>query len=115
MSDHSIKKVDASDAPHGDGGQDYLVSGTHVALRRWEEPAGTSGDPHTRPYETVGYVVSGRVEVHVADSTVTCGPGDSYLVPEGATRHYRVVEDLVAVEATSPPARVDDRDDGSSK
>ena len=56
--------------------------------------------------------VEGRVEVHVGDDVVTCGAGDSYLVPEGAVRHYKVVEDLVAVEATSPPARVDDRDDG---
>lgn len=112
MPDHSIKKVDADASPEGDLGQTYLVSGTSVALRRWEESAGEAGEPHTRPYETVGYVVEGRVEVHVGDDVVTCGAGDSYLVPEGAVRHYQVVEDLVAVEATSPPARVDDRDDG---
>ena len=112
MTDHSIKKVDADASPEGDLGQTYLVSGTSVALRRWTESAGEAGEPHTRPYETVGYVVEGRVEVHVGDDVVTCGPGDSYLVPEGAVRHYKVVDNLVAVEATSPPARVDDRDDG---
>ena len=111
MSDQSIKKVDSSASPTGEMGQTYLVSGTSVALRRWSESAGTEGEPHTRPYETVGYVVEGRVEVHVDGSTVVCGAGDSYLVPEGATRHYVVTEDLTAIEATSPPARVDDRDD----
>ena len=111
MTDHSIKKIDSDASPTGEMGQTYLVSGTAVALRRWEESAGEAGEPHTRPYETVGYVIEGRVEVHVGDDVITCGAGDSYLVPEGAVRHYTVVEDLVAVEATSPPARVDDRDD----
>ncbi len=111
MTDHSVKKIDSSASPEGDMGQTYLVSGTSVALRRWSESAGTEGEPHTRPYETVGYVVSGKVEVHVGDDTVTCGAGDSYLVPEGATRKYKILEDLTAVEATSPPARVDNRDD----
>ena len=111
MTDNSVKKIDSSASPSGEMGQAYLVSGTAVALRRWTESAGVEGDPHTRPYETVGYVVSGKVEVHVGDDVVTCGAGDSYLVPEGATRHYNVLEDLTAVEATSPPARVDDRDD----
>ena len=112
MSDQSVKKIDSAASPTGELGQTYLASGKALAMRLWEESAGEAGEPHTRPYETVGYVVSGRVEVHVGDDVVTCGPGDSYLVPEGAVRHYRVVEDLTAVEATSPPARVDDRDDG---
>lgn len=110
MTDHSVKKIDGDASPEGDLGQIYLVSGTHVALRRWDEAAGEAGEPHTRDYETVGYVVSGRVEVHVGDDVVTCAAGDSYLVPAGAVRHYRIAEDLVAVEATSPPARVDGRD-----
>ena len=111
MADQSIKKVDSSASPVGEMGQKHLVSGKRLAMRLWEIAAGDAGEPHTRPYETVGYVVSGRVEVHVGDSVVVCGAGDSYLVPDGAERFYRVVEDLVAVEATAPPAHVHDRDD----
>ena len=110
MADHSVKKIDSSASPTGPDGQIYLASGKALALRRWEESAGEAGEPHTRPYETVGYVVSGRVEIHVGDDVVTCGAGDSYLVPDGAERRYMVLEDLVAVEATSPPAHVADRD-----
>jgi len=110
MSDHSVKKIDSSASPSGPEGQAYLASGKALSMRRWEEAAGEAGEPHTRPYETVGYVVSGRIEVHVGDDVVTCGAGDSYLVPEGAERYYVVVEDLVAVEATSPPAEVHGRD-----
>ncbi len=112
MSDHSIKKIDSSASPEGEMGQTYLVSGTSLALRLWKESAGEAGEEHTRPYETVGYVVEGRIEVHVGDDVVTCGAGDSYLVPDGAVRKYKVLDDLTAVEATSPPARVNDRDDG---
>ena len=111
MTDHSVKKIDGNASPEGEMGQTYLVAGKAVAMRLWNEAAGDGGEAHTRPYETVGYVVSGRVEVHVGDDVIACGAGDSYLVPEGATRNYRVLEDLVAVEATSPPARVNDRDD----
>ncbi len=111
MADHSVKKIDSSDSPEGEMGQTYLVSGTSVAMRRWTESAGEGGEAHTRPYETVGYVIEGRVEVHVGDDVITCGPGDSYLVPEGAVRRYNVLDDLTAIEATSPPARVHDRDD----
>lgn len=111
MADHSVKKIDSSESPTGPDGQKYLVSGKALAMRLWEEPKGTEGEMHTRPYETVGYVVSGRVKVQIGGDQITCGAGDSYLVPEGATRHYQILEDLTAVEATSPPARVDGRDD----
>ena len=115
MTDHSVKKIDSSASPSGEMGQTYLVSGTRAALRLWKEAAGEGGEAHTRPYETLGYVVSGRVEIHLGDDTITCGAGDSYLVPEGTERRYTILADLVAVEATSPPARVDDRDDASGK
>ena len=114
MADHSVKKIDSSASPTGAMGQKYLVSGKALSMRLWEEAAdsasGPGSEPHTRPYETVGYVVSGRVEVHVGGDRITCGAGDSYLVPEGAERQYVVLEDLVAVEATSPPAEVHGRD-----
>ncbi|HEX9952848.1 MAG TPA: cupin domain-containing protein [Rubricoccaceae bacterium] len=111
MSDHSVKKIDSSASPHGAMGQKYLASGKALSMRLWEEPAGDAGEPHTRDYETVGYVISGAVEIHVSGDVITCRAGDSYLVPDGAERQYVVVEDLVAVEATSPPAEVHGRDE----
>ena len=111
MADHSVKKIDSSASPTGPDGQKYLVSGKALAMRLWEEAAGTEGEPHTRPYETVGYVVSGRVEIRLGGDVITCGAGDSYLVPDGAERQYIVHEDLVAVETTSPPAQVHGRDE----
>ena len=110
MSDASVKKIDSSASPTGAKGQKYLTSGKALSMRLWEESAGEAGEPHTRPYETVGYVVSGSVEIRLGGDTITCRAGDSYLVPDGAERMYTVREDLVAVEATSPPAEQHERD-----
>lgn len=111
MTDDTVKKVDANAAPTGELGQEYLVSGTQVALRRWsgQEPGGDV-IPHTRDYETVGYVIDGRVRLHLGDDRVELGPGESWLVPAGAEHAYEILEPLTAVEATAPPARVHDRD-----
>ncbi|MDX1420974.1 MAG: cupin domain-containing protein [Rubricoccaceae bacterium] len=111
MSDRTIKRVDSHTSPLGEMGQKYLVSGKRLAMRLWEEAPGEEGAPHTRPYETVGYVVEGKVRIRVGDDVLTMEAGDSYLVPDGAEHHYTVLERLVAVEATAPPARVNDRDD----
>jgi quercetin dioxygenase-like cupin family protein len=111
MADQSIKKVDSRYSPAGEMGQKYLVSGKRLSMRLWELEGGEEGERHARPYEIVGYVVEGRVEITVGDSTITCGEGDSYLVPDGAERSYRVLEDLVAVETTAPPAQVHHRDE----
>ncbi len=100
------KTVKASDADTGAMGQKYLVAGDDVALRLWQAQApGEAGDMHARDYETVGYVVSGRVELNVDGNAVELAAGDSWHVPKGAPRSYRVIETLTAVEATHPAAR----------
>ncbi|MDX1530576.1 MAG: cupin domain-containing protein [Rhodothermales bacterium] len=109
--DTTVKKVDASHSPTGEMGQSYLVSGTRVALRLWEEEPNDGLDMHARPYETVGYCIEGQAELHLGSQKLTLGPGDSWLVPENAEHKYVVTEPFKAVEATSPPARVNDRDD----
>ena len=108
--DTTVKKVKASESPEGAMGQTYLVSGKHTAMRLWKEEP-TEGEPHTRDYETVGYVISGRAEVTVAGQTIVIEEGDSWLVPSGAERSYKITETLTAVEATSPPARNEGRDE----
>jgi quercetin dioxygenase-like cupin family protein len=38
-------------------------------------------------------------------------PGDSWVVPKGASHSYRILEPFTAVEATCPPAAVHGRDE----
>lgn len=112
MSDTTVIKVNAAHSPTGDMGQKYLASGKNVSMRLWEaeEPA-EAKEPSTREYETVGYVISGRAELHLEGQQVRLEPGDSWVVPKGASHTYRILESFTAIEATYPPAQVNGRDE----
>jgi quercetin dioxygenase-like cupin family protein len=112
MSDTTVTKVDSRHSPHGAMGQKYLASGVHVAMRLWEE-APTSGEkPESRrDYETAGYVIEGRAELHIEGQMVLLQAGDSWVVPRGAAHRYHILEPFKAVEATSPPAHAHGRDE----
>lgn len=112
MGDRSITKVDSRHSPRGAMGQKYLASGVSVAMRLWEkeEPAEPKA-PSTRDYETVGFVIAGRAELHLEGQVVQLEKGDSWVVPKGASHTYRILETFTAVEATSPPAQAHARDE----
>jgi len=112
MPDTTVTKVDSANSPHGPMGQKYLASGKHVAMRLWEnEEPGESKRPVVRDYETVGYVVKGRAELHTEGQVVLLEEGDSWVVPKGALHTYNILESFTAVEATYPPAHVHGRDE----
>ncbi|MGF1499920.1 MAG: cupin domain-containing protein [Elainellaceae cyanobacterium] len=112
MSDTTVKKVSSAHSPHGDMGQTYLAAGKSIAMRMWQHEQPAEPKPETRrEYETVGYVVDGRAELRLEGQMVLLEPGDSWVVPKGASHTYKILEPFTAVEATSPPARINDRDD----
>lgn len=107
--DTTVKKVNSAFSPKGEMGQKYLASGKHVAMRAWSLQPG-DGQEHQREYETVGYVIRGRAELHLEGQLIRLEPGDSWVVPQGARHRYDILEPFEAVEATSPPAQVKNRD-----
>ena len=112
--DTTVMKVKSAQSPRGDMGQKYLASGIHVAMRLWEdEPPGEPKPATRREYETVGYVIKGRAELHLEGQMVLLEPGDSWAVPKGASHSYKILEPFTAVEATHPPAVVHGRDQAS--
>jgi quercetin dioxygenase-like cupin family protein len=116
MGDTSVKKVEARHSPRGEMGQKYLASGIRVSMRLWEEEQpGEPAPAVARDYETVGYVVRGRAELHLEGQVLLLNPGDSWLVPRGASHAYKILEPFTAVEATSPPASVHGRDEVTEK
>ncbi len=111
MNDTSITKVTSEFSPKGQLGQRYLASGKSLAMRLWKDEEPSEPLPETaREYETVGFIISGRAELHLEGQTLLLNPGDSWVVPKGAKHTYRILETLTAIEATSPPAQVHDRD-----
>lgn len=112
MSDTSVKKVSSAYSPKGEMGQKYLASGIKVSMRLWEdEQPSEPKEPSARDYETVGFVIKGRAELHIEGQMVLLEPGDSWAVPKGASHTYKILEPFTAVEATAPPAQVHGRDD----
>ena len=116
MGDRSITKVDSRHSPRGALGQKYLASGIGLAMRLWDdvEPADAE-PPVARDYETVGYVIAGRAELHLEEQKVVLEPGDSWVVPKGSKHTYRILERFTAVEATHPPAHAHGRDEPAGK
>ncbi|MCU0570635.1 MAG: cupin domain-containing protein [Oculatellaceae cyanobacterium Prado106] len=115
MTDTTVTKIDSHFSPKGAMGQKYLATGIHLAMRLWENEApGDAKPPTTRDYETVGYVIQGKAELHIEGQMVLLEPGSSWVVPKGASHAYKIVEPFTAVEATAPPARVHGRDDSTN-
>ena len=112
MGDTTIIKVQSAHSPKGGLGQTYLASGKNVSMRLWkDEQPGEEKAPVARDYETVGYVLSGRAELHSEGQTVLLEVGDSWVVPKGASHTYRILESFSAVEATYPPSQAHGRDE----
>ena len=113
MSDTTVKKIDSKHSPKNKAGQKYLAAGVSVAMRLWEnEQPREEAEPHARDYETVGYVISGKAELHIEGQMVRLEPGDSWVVPKHAQHKYKILEPFTAVEATHPPFHVHARDEG---
>ncbi len=114
MADTTITKVDSQHSPKGPDGEKYLASGVHVSMRLWEnEQPGEPKEASASAYETVGYVLKGRAELHLEGQKVILEPGNSWVVPKGASHTYKILEAFSAVEATTPPAQAHGRDDAN--
>jgi quercetin dioxygenase-like cupin family protein len=116
MGDTTIVKVDSTHSPHGPLGQIYLATGVGVGMRLWRDrPPGEPKPEVSRDYETVGYVISGRAELHSEGQMVLLEPGNCWVVPRHAKHTYKILEPFTAVEATHPPAEIHDRDHPASQ
>lgn len=105
--DKSLKKVTSAHSPRGELGQKYLADGKSLSMRMWEDEEPGKPKPEvSRDYETVGYVIEGKAQLHLEGQQVLLEKGDSWLVPKGASHTYEILERFTAVEATSPPAEL---------
>jgi quercetin dioxygenase-like cupin family protein len=112
MADKTVTKIDSDYSPKGQLGQKYLASGKSISMRLWENEQPNEPKESTAPeYETVGYVINGRAELHIEGQTILLELGSSWVVPKGASHTYKILEPFTAIEATSPPAEVHGRDE----
>ena len=94
--------VSSHDTGAGTDGEVQLAAGAAMSMRLWRNEEPHDKAPHKSPYETLGYVISGRAELTIEGQTAELGPGVCYLVPANAEHTYRIIETFTAVECTSP-------------
>lgn len=87
----------------GEGGGELLVVGDGTMLVRLELKAGFDQDGHLHPdHESIGYVLSGRVEMAVGDRVETLTAGSTWYHPRGVRHTCKVLEDATILEFHAP-------------
>ena len=79
-----------------------LVHGEKTLMVRFVLSAGSLLPEHSHIYEQTGYLVEGRMRLHIGDSVFETEPGDSWCVAPDVRHSSEVLEDSVAVEVFSP-------------
>ncbi|MGX7827639.1 cupin domain-containing protein [Actinokineospora sp. 24-640] len=88
------------------------VGAAELSTWRVRMPAGNAGPEHVIDREQVFMPVSGSVEVIVDGVAETCAAGEAAVLPAGATRRIRAIEDVVALVAMPAGALVRAADRG---
>lgn len=79
-----------------------LCHGASTLMSEFRLKAGAALPEHSHPHEQIGYLVSGRMKLHVGASSRELRPGDSWCVPGGLLHRAEIYEDSVAIEIFSP-------------
>ena len=82
--------------------QKTLVYGSKTLMTEFRLQKGSTLPRHSHPHEQTGYLVAGRIRLHIGDESYECEPGDSWCV-SGDTEHSAdIIEDAIAIEVFSP-------------
>ena len=79
-----------------------LAHGDATLMAEFRLTAGHELPAHAHPHEQTGYLLSGRIRLHIGDDSRELQPGDSWCVPGGVEHRADIHEDSVAVEVWSP-------------
>jgi quercetin dioxygenase-like cupin family protein len=104
----SVKgRLVAGVAAEGDAFKKEMQAGQHLQLVELDLKKGFYRPAHNHPeHESIGYVISGSLEMMIGHKTYRLGPGDAWHHPVGVMHATRALADTLAVEVHSPP-RVD--------
>jgi quercetin dioxygenase-like cupin family protein len=106
MSTNSSDRASQGGGSNGAAGEQHLAAGEHIAMRKWDgEEPGTPKPVSRRAYETIGYVLEGRAELHLGGKVTMLSRGSSWVVPHETDHTYRILERFSAIEVTHPSYR----------
>ena len=79
-----------------------LVHGEKTLMTTFRLTKGAQLPLHAHPHEQTGYLVSGRIRLHIDGKPFDCDPGDSWCISANVEHGADILEDAVAIEVFSP-------------
>jgi quercetin dioxygenase-like cupin family protein len=79
-----------------------LVYGDRTLLTEFRLSGGKDLPRHAHVYEQTGYLVKGRIRIHIGDQSFEAEPGDSWTIPGNVEHGADSLEDSMVVEVFSP-------------
>ena len=81
-----------------------LIKGDAAMLNYFKlEPGFDNPDDIHPENESIGYVISGKLEMTIGDERHTLGPGSAWLHPKGVRHSAKALEPSTVLEYLSPP------------
>ena len=79
-----------------------LVYGEKTLMVQFLLKKGSILPSHSHPFEQTGYLISGRIVLHIGEKRYEMKPGDGWCIPENIQHKAEIGEDSVALEVFSP-------------
>lgn len=79
-----------------------IVYGDKTLMTEFVMEKGADLSEHAHVHEQTGYLVAGRIRLHVDGIAKELGPRDSWCVPSNAKHRAEILEDSIAIEVFSP-------------
>lgn len=80
-----------------------LVYGEETLMSRFLLSKGALLPEHNHLYEQTGYLISGKIILHIGEKRHEIKAGDSWCIPKNITHKAEIIEDSIALEIFSPP------------
>ncbi len=80
-----------------------LVYGKESLMSRFLLAKNAILPEHNHPYEQTGYLVSGKIILHIGEKKHEIKEGDSWCIPKNISHYAEIIEDSIALEIFSPP------------
>lgn len=79
-----------------------VVYGEKSLMAEFLLSANSTLPDHSHIHEQTGYLVKGKIKLHIENESRILQPGDSWCVPANARHRAEIIEDSVAIEIFTP-------------
>lgn len=79
-----------------------IAFGDRTLMTEFAMDKGADLSEHAHVHEQIGYLVKGRIRLHVGGASRELGERDSWCVPSNVKHRAEILEDSIAIEVFSP-------------